>query len=354
MNRAAQPVLWHSSVLLSHRLQYRSPMASNSLKIVFHGQNAGNFRQGFEQLIDPQHTLLDLSDNLDQPGEAEHFASADVIVGVKLNASMPAPRQVRLYHAPAAGTDAIDTAVLPPASALCNCFGHENAIAEYVMAALLQRHVPLAKADADLRQGRWTYWAGRPNAMHTELGHQTLGLLGFGHIAQTLAHRAKAFGMRVHAANRSPIQNPLVDQAFGLNELHAFMASADAIVVTLPLTPQTQGMVDAQAIGAMRPDAVLLNVGRGAVIDEQALYEALAGRRIGGAVIDTWYQYPTPTQAEAAPSRFDFAALDNVVMTPHMSGWTAGTVRRRQETIADNIARLAQGKALLNVLKAPA
>jgi len=190
--------------------------------------------------------------------------------------------------------------------------------------------------------------------MHTELGHQTLGLLGFGHIAQTLAHRAKAFGMRVHAANRSPIQNPLVDQAFGLNELHAFMASADAIVVTLPLTPQTQGMVDAQAIGAMRPDAVLLNVGRGAVIDEQALYEALAGRRIGGAVIDTWYQYPTPTQAEAAPSRFDFAVLDNVVMTPHMSGWTAGTVRRRQETIADNIARLAQGRALLNVLKAPA
>jgi phosphoglycerate dehydrogenase-like enzyme len=103
----------------------------------------------------------------------------------------------------------------------------------------------------------------------------------------------------------------------------------------------------------MRPEALLINVGRGAVIDEQALYEALAGRQIGGAVIDTWYQYPTPTQTECAPSKFDFAALDNVLMTPHMSGWTEGTVRRRQETLADNIGRLSRGEALINVLLGP-
>lgn len=327
-------------------------MTANGLKIVFHGQNAANFRQGFEQLIAPQHTLLDLSDALDLPGEAAHFQTADVIVGIQLNARMPAPQRLRLFHAPSAGTDAIDTALLPAASALCNCFGHENAIAEYVMAALLQRHVPLAQADADLRQQRWTYWAGRPTALRTELGEQTLGLVGFGHIAQTLAARAKAFGMRVHAANRSPIHSPLVDQAFALDDLERFMASAHAIVVTLPLTEQTHGLVGAQAMAAMRPDAVLLNVGRGPVIDEQALYEALATRRIAGAIIDTWYQYPTPTQAESAPSKYDFSTLDNVVMTPHMSGWTAGTVRRRQETMADNIARLVRGEALVNVLKA--
>ncbi len=328
-------------------------MNANALKIVFHGQNAANFRQGFEQLIDPQHTLLDLSDALDQPGEAAHYQSADVIVGIKLDANMPSPQRLRLYHAPSAGTDAINPALLPAGSTLCNCFGHENAIAEYVMAALLQRHVPLAHADADLRQNRWTYWAGRPTALRTELGAQTLGLVGFGHISQTLAARAKAFGMRVHVANRSPIQNLLVDQAFALSDLDAFMATADAIVVTLPLTEQTQGLVGAQAIAAMRADAVLLNVGRGPVIDERALYEALAAKRIAGAIIDTWYQYPTPTQAESAPSQFDFAALDNVLMTPHMSGWTEGTVRRRQETMADNIARLTQGQALRNVIHSP-
>ena len=327
-------------------------MPPTALKIVFHGQNAANFRQGFEALIAPEHQVLDLSDALDQAGEKAHYESADVVIGIKLNADMPQPRKARLFHAPAAGTDAVNTALLPAQCTLANCFGHENAIAEYVIAALLMRHVPLARADEDLRAQRWTYWAGRPTALRTELGAQTLGLVGFGHIAQTVAQRAKAMGMRVHVANRSPITHAVVDQSWMLDDLHNFMGSCDAVVVSLPLTENTQGLIDAAAIAAMRPDALLLNVGRGAVIDEQALYEALKTRQIGGAVIDTWYQYPTPTQPECAPSRFDFASLDNVIMTPHMSGWTAGTVRRRQETLAENIGRLSRGEALINVLKA--
>ena len=327
-------------------------MTTRSLKIAFHGQNASNFRQDFATLIGPEHQIIDLSDSLALPGEREHYETADVIVGIKLDATLPRPIAVRLYHAPGAGTDAIDASLLPAHSTLCNCFGHEGAIAEYVMTALLLRHVPLAQADADLRLQRWTYWAGRPTALRTELGAQTLGLLGFGHISKAIAARAKAFGMRVHVANRSAVDSPLVDQSFSLTELNAFMRSADAVVVSMPLTESTQGLVNAGALSAMKPDAVLLNVGRGPVIDEQALYEALSKRLIGGAIIDTWYQYPSADQPECAPSRFDFAALDNVVMTPHMSGWTAGTVRRRQQTIADNIARLLANQALVNVLKA--
>ena len=323
------------------------------LKIVFHGQNATNFRHGFELLVDPVHTIVDVSDALAAPGEAAHYESADVIVGIQLNASLPRPQALRLYHAPAAGTDAIDLALLPAASALCNCHGHEHAIAEYVFAALLARHVPLATADADLRRGHWTYFAGRPNALRTELQSQTIGLLGYGHIAQAIALRAKAFGMAVHVANRSPVAPTGVDRAFLLTELHTFLASVDTVVVSLPLTAQTQGIVDAAAFAAMRPQALLINVGRGPVVAEQALFDALKTRRIGGAVIDTWYQYPTPDRAECAPSALDFASLDNLVMTPHMSGWTAGTVRRRQETMAHNIARLAAGQPLLNVLKHP-
>jgi phosphoglycerate dehydrogenase-like enzyme len=323
----------------------------NALKIVFHGANAANFRAGFERMIEPGHTVVDVGDALSAPGEAEHFGSADVIVGIKLDATLPAPRRLKLYQAPAAGTDAIDLSLLPPASALCNCHGHEDAIAEYVFAALLQRHVPLAQADADLRRGQWTFWAGRPNALRTELGGQTLGLLGYGHISKAIAARAKAFGLRVHAANRSAIDSAYVDRAFALAELHAFLASVDVVVVTLPLTPQTQGIVDAAAFAAMRPGAWLVNVGRGPVVAEQALFDALRSQRLGGAVIDTWYRYPTPAQPVCAPSALDFASLPNVVMTPHMSGWTAGTVARRQQTMADNIARLATGRPLLNVLK---
>ncbi|ALA19020.1 MULTISPECIES: 2-hydroxyacid dehydrogenase [unclassified Chelatococcus] len=319
------------------------------MKIVFHGDNARNFRDGFEAMLADAHDIVALSDALAGEGERDHFRTADVIVGIRLDASMPRPERLRLYHAPSAGTDMIDRSLLPAGAALCNCFGHEHAIAEYVMTALLLRHVPIPEADRQLRQGDWSYWAGRPTALRTELGGSTIGLLGFGHIGKAIAERARAFGMRVSVANRSPVAaGPLVDEAYRLDDLAAFMASADVIVVSLPLLPETAGLVGRAALAAMRPDALIMNVGRGPVIDEAALYEALDSRRIGGAIIDTWYRYPTADEPRPAPGHLAFQELDNVVMTPHMSGWTTGTIRRRMQTIADNIRRLAQGEPLMN------
>ena len=321
-----------------------------SLKIVFHGENAANFRTGIESLLHHTHQIVSVSQALLQAGETEHFETADVLVGVQLNRDMPRPHKLQLLQAPAAGTDGIDRACLPPQALLANCFGHENAIAEYVMAALLARHVPLQAADQALRQGEWHFFAGRPGALRTELGSQTLGLLGFGHIAKTLAQRAKAFGMRVLVANRSPVHSTDVDQSFKLADLPAFMAACDAVVVTLPLTDTTRGLVDAKALACMHPHALILNVGRGAVIDEHALFEALQQKSIGGAIIDTWYQYPNADKPRCSPSQFDFASLANVLMTPHMSAWTEGTVQRRKQSIAENINRLCAGQALLNVV----
>jgi phosphoglycerate dehydrogenase-like enzyme len=321
------------------------------MKIAFHGNNAANFRGGFAERLGDGHEIVELSDALDRPGEREHFVSAEVIIGIRLGAAEPDPVKLRLYHAPAAGLDAIDASRLPPGAKLCNCFGHEHAIAEYVFAALLQRHVPLIDADERLRKGEWKYWAGSPGALRTELGSQTIGLLGFGHIGKAIAVRAKAFGMRVLVANRSPVAaSPLVDMYYGLDALQEFMGAADAIVVSLPLSDQTKGIVDARALATMRPDAIILNVGRGPVIDEAALYDALESRRIGGAIIDTWYNYPSAPGTTALPGKLPFHALPNLIMTPHMSGWTHGTIRRRQQTIADNIRRLSKGEPLVNVI----
>lgn len=318
--------------------------------MVFHGDNAANFRHGMEELLTDSHQLISVSQNFTGPDEIAHFQTADVVVGVTLNANMPTPHKARLLQAPAAGTDGIVRQCLPANCQLANCFGHENAIAEYVMAALLTRHVPLQAADAALRLGEWPFFAGRPGALRTELGSQTMGLLGFGHIAKTLAMRAKAFGMKVLVANRSEVQSSDMDAYFSLERLHEFMAACDIVVVTLPLTEQTRSLVDADAIAAMKQQAVLVNVGRGLVIEERALFEALKNKHIGGAVIDTWYQYPPSETANCPPSQFDFASLNNVLMSPHMSGWTEGTVQRRKQTIADNINRLYKGQSLLNVL----
>jgi phosphoglycerate dehydrogenase-like enzyme len=302
-------------------------------------------------MLQGRHEIIDLTDGLDRPGERDHFASAEVIIGVRLGASEPDPTKLRLYHAPAAGVEAIDVKRLPASSKLCNCFGHESAIAEYVFAALLQRHVPLADADRKLRHGDWTNLAGSPGALRTELGSQTIGLLGFGHIGKAIASRAKAFGMRVVVANRSPVAtSAVVDHSFGLDALHQFMGAADIVVVALPLNESTRGVVDATAFASMRPNAIVINVGRGLLIDETALYDALKTHRIGGAIIDTWYTYPTAVGQKIFPGRLPFHELSNLVMTPHMSGWTHGTVRRRQQMMTDNIRRLDNGETLVNVV----
>jgi phosphoglycerate dehydrogenase-like enzyme len=177
-------------------------------------------------------------------------------------------------------------------------------------------------------------------------------LLGFGHIGKAIAARAKAFEMKVHVANRSPVPaSSLVDRSFGLEKLGEFWASADFFVVSVPSNADTVGIVNAESFAAMRPSAVVLNVGRGPTIDEQSLYEALKDRRIAGAVIDTWYTYPSPDHPSILPSKFPFHELRNVVMTPHMSGWTIGTINRRKQTIADNIGRRAACRPCVNVVR---
>lgn len=321
------------------------------MRIVFHGKNAAAFSEGFAALVGQGNEIVILPDILSTPADREAFADADIIIGTRFDASLPTPRALRLFHVPGAGYDSVDLDALPPGVVVCNCFGHEHAIAEYVMAALLQRHVPLVDADQCLRQGDWRYSASLPGQVHREMAGSTIGILGFGHIGKAVAVRAKAFGMVVHVANRSLVSSEDVDQAYSLADLTAFWGNVDSVVVTLPLVAETRGIVGPDAFAHMRKDAVLINVARGPVVDEQALYEALHGNRIAGAVIDTWYQYPTPDQPHCLPSKLPFHELTNIVMTPHMSGWTNGTIRRRQQVIADNIRLRSKGETCINVVR---
>ena len=321
------------------------------MRIVFHGANAASFSPGFAERLGAPAEIAVLPDDLAAADRAA-YATAEVVIGARYRADLPRPGALRLFLVPGAGTDGIDFEALPASAAVCNCFGHEQGIAEYVMAALLARRIPLAEADRDLRAGRWTWWAGAADRVHGELAGSSIGLLGFGHIGKAVAARAKAFEMEVAVANRGPVApSDLVDRAYGLDALEAFFGSVDAVVVSLPLVEATAGLVGRAAFAAMRPHAVLVNVGRGPVVDEAALHDALESRRIGGAIIDTWYLYPGEGAPETAPSRLPFERLPNVLMTPHMSGWTDGTIRRRQATMADNVRRLARGEPLVNVVR---
>ena len=118
------------------------------------------------------------------------------------------------------------------------------------------------------------------------------------------------------------------------------------------LGPETTGLVDARRLGLMKPSAFLINIARGQVIDEDALYAALRDRRIGGAAIDVWWQYPDAAEPNRRGSRHPFHELPNVIVTPHNSGWTAGMVRRRWDEIADNLDRFVRGEPLINIVTA--
>jgi phosphoglycerate dehydrogenase-like enzyme len=284
---------------------------------------------------------------------ARALEGADALITMSWNGAVPCAPSLRLLQTPGAGTDAIDMTRLAPSTAVCNCFEHEIGIAEYVLGAMLEWEVGLRRMDATLRAGDWSgsYLCG---PRHGEVHGKTLGILGYGRIGRETARRALAFGMQVRACSRTArTSEPLIGRVDGMDALADLLRGSDFVLVTLPLDAGTRGLLDARAFAQMKDSAVVINVSRGAVIDEQALYDALAQRRIGGAVIDVWYGYPPRGERHAAPSRLPFQALDNLIMTPHASAWTDGLLPRRNRAIAENLNRLARGEPLLNVVRAP-
>jgi phosphoglycerate dehydrogenase-like enzyme len=277
------------------------------------------------------------------------LAEAEVLVSVDFDASLPPTPQLRLVHVPAAGLDALELAAVPDGCRVCNVFEHEIGISEYVMAAMFHDVVDLAGKSARFKAGSWAESPRLAAPFRPELAGKTVGSIGYGHIGRAIARRAKAFGMRVMALARTRRDlDPPPDWLGEPAQLPALLEASDFVVVACPLNDTTRSMIGPAEFARMRPEAVLINVARGPIVDEDALYQALLTRTIRGAVLDTWYQYPGPGNAGVQPSRHPFHELDNVVMTPHCSGWTEGLMERRFAVIADNIERLRDGRSLLN------
>jgi phosphoglycerate dehydrogenase-like enzyme len=284
---------------------------------------------------------------------ADGLKDVDVLVTLVFTAAMASttPR-LRLVQVPGAGLDRIERAAIAPGVSLANVHGHETGIAEYVIGAMIALSRSFGRLDASLRAGRWdSQWAPGvpPPAAWPELAGRTLGILGYGRIGQALARRARAFDMRVCAIRRDVARSGHEDcELLGtMDRLDEVLRRADHLAITLPLTPQTQGLLDARRLASMKRTAFLENVSRAQIIDEDALYEALAARTIAGAALDVWYRYPS-APAPTLPARRPFHELPTVLMTPHMSGWTDGTLEARATLIAENIRRVAHGEPVLN------
>jgi phosphoglycerate dehydrogenase-like enzyme len=157
--------------------------------------------------------------------------------------------------------------------------------------------------------------------------------------------------MEVVAATRSPSPERTdgLRRLAGLDELGSVLEDADFAVVAVPSSPETHGLIGAPELERLGADGYLVNVARGDVVEERALYEALRDGTIAGAAIDVWYRYPRGG-AQTLPSEYPFHELDNVLMAPHVSGRTTGTQERRAAFLTEQLRRLEDGRPLENVL----
>jgi phosphoglycerate dehydrogenase-like enzyme len=278
----------------------------------------------------------------------------DVLVTLVFTDAMgAAATRLRLVQVPGAGLDRIARAALPSGASLANVYGHAAGIAEFVLGAMLALSRRFVALDAALRRGIWdSQWAVGvpPPPVFGELAGKTLGILGYGRIGQALARRARAFDMDVIGVRRDAMPDPhaIVRAPAALPDV---LAHADFLAITLPLTDDTRGLIGARELATMKPTAALINVARAAIVDEAALYRALRDGRIAGAALDVWYRYPT-VAGPVAPAQQPFHELPNVLMTPHVSRWTDGTLEARATLIAENIGRVSRGEPPLNLIPA--
>ncbi|MHA1164475.1 MAG: D-2-hydroxyacid dehydrogenase [Alphaproteobacteria bacterium] len=280
-----------------------------------------------------------LEDFLERAGEA------DVIVtsGFWRNELLDSAKRIRFVQSASAGVDQYDRQKFAKNSVrLASAQGvNERAVSEHAMALILSLARQLHTGRDNQRSAIWRGMISDPALREDELGGKTMLIVGMGRIGSRLAHLARAFDIHVIATKRNPgTGGEAADEVHAQSSLLDLLPKADIVVLTCPLTPETQDMIDAAALNAMKPSAHLINVARGRVVDEAALIDALEQGRISAAGLDCAIEEPLPASSP-------LWGMENVIVTPH----TAGETRRYEDNVIDllmeNLDRLWRGKSTL-------
>jgi len=214
--------------------------------------------------------------------------------------------------------------------------------ADLAFGLLLAAARRITEAERWLRGGHWEGWRN-DQMLGQDVHHSTLGIVGMGQIGQAIARRARGFDMRIiyHNRGRAPAE---VERALGVQraELDELLGEADFVCLALPYSPQTHHLIDARRLALMKPTAILVNVGRGGLVDDSALVEALMARRIAGAGLDVYENEPA--------LHAGFMALDNVALTPHIGSATRATRMQMGTVAAGNLVAALAGRRPPNLL----
>ena len=308
-------------------------------------------------LADPSAPWLKLLGNLgaevtvlvsDDPAKVREYApQADVVVNGTskpplLSVAVPAATRARWIHSLWTGVDnVLCPEILSSPLPLTNGRGvFRRPLAEWSVGAMLYFAYNMRRMIRQQQAGVWEVFTTE------EIRGKTLGIVGYGGIGSTAAELARPFGMRIDALRRRPElfqDDPLVDESFAPGKINDMLAASDYVLLAAPLTPETRGMIGAPQIAAMKPTAVLINVGRGAVVDEPALVAALEAGKIRGAALDVF-------AVEPLPAGHPFFRLENVLLSPHTADHVRDFVHLAVECFLENLRRFQANQPLMNLV----
>jgi D-2-hydroxyacid dehydrogenase (NADP+) len=276
---------------------------------------------------------------------AARIPEADVVVVSQLwrNELANAAPRLRFIQSISAGVDQYDQGLLRARGIrLASAAGvTAQAVAEHAMALILALRRHLHTGRDNQGQKHWRGMISHILSREDQLGGKTLLIVGPGRVGARLARLAKAFELRVVATKRDPGRAvEYVDHVYPSHQLLELLPSADIVALTCPLTPDTESLIDARALAAMKPSAYLINVARGRIVDEAALIRALQEQRIAAAGLDV-------TREEPLPPASPLWSLSNVLLTPHKAGETQRIEEGVIDLLLDNLGRLWRGERVL-------
>jgi len=290
------------------------------------------------QAVDPRVRVVPVTDRTTWFEEAP---DAEVILGFRpLREGATRARALKWVHQGGAGVENLTEDVAGTEIVVTNTHVHGDTIAEHVLALMLAHTRRLRELFQYQDRREWGHDVLRAERLLTG---RTVGVLGLGTIGRAVARRAAAFGMRVWGTRRHPAPVEGVERVLPPSGLDDVLRVSDVLAVTLPLTRETRGLIGARELGLLPRGAFLVNIGRGPIIDEPALIDALRSGRLGGAGLDVFVQEPLPATSP-------LWTVPNLIVSPHTSGGFPGYTDQMITLFCDNLRRYLTGQPLRNVV----
>ncbi|HDQ14457.1 MAG TPA: hydroxyacid dehydrogenase [Sediminispirochaeta sp.] len=302
----------------------------------------------WERLLEPiRSEFPDLEIVTDLKEAHRRVDEADIIVGGKLGREIfERARRLKLVVVPFTGVNHLPLDLFKERGVrVANSHGNAWYVAERTVAMILAYYGKIISYHNDLTKGQWHgFWVGQGlNDTWESVDGKTAAILGTGEIGKYVAAMLKAFRVTSVGFKRQQNKEKLPHFDTIVYDLDEAIDRSDIVVIALPSTPRTQGLFDAQRLSKMQ-NKLLVNVGRGDIVDEKALYQALREGTLGGAAIDCWYNYPKEGTV-GFPSSYPLHELENIVLSPHAAGFTSQAARKGIEQACENIASFLKNGA---------